>query len=63
MAAAQAGSIEPGNFFGEVGLADFHDLADRVPADVQTQMEEITAGVLSGEIETGRHSRKARTIT
>ena len=52
VAAAQDGSIEPGNFFGEVGLADFHDLADRVPADVQTQMDEITAGVLSGEIET-----------
>ena len=51
--AAQAGTIAPGPFFGEVGLADFHDLADRVPAEVQTQMEEITAGVLSGEIETG----------
>ena len=51
--AVQDGSIEPGNFFGEVGLADYHDLADRVPADVQTQIDEITAGVLSGEIETG----------
>ena len=51
--AVQDGSIEPGNFFGEVGLADYHDLADRVPADVQTQIDEITAGILSGEIETG----------
>jgi basic membrane protein A len=49
----QAGTIAPGPFFGEVGLADFHDLADRVPAEVQTQMDEITAGILSGEIETG----------
>jgi basic membrane protein A len=49
----QDGSIEPGNFFGEVGLADYHDLADRVSADVQAQMDEITAGVLSGEIPTG----------
>ena len=53
VAAAQDGSIDPGNFFGEVGLADFHDLADRVPAEVQTQIDEITAGILSGEIETG----------
>ena len=52
VAAAQDGSIASGLFFGEVGLADFHDLADQVPADVQTQIEEITAGVLSGEIET-----------
>jgi basic membrane protein A len=50
---AQAGTIAPGPFFGEVGLADFHDLADRVSPEVQTQMDEITAGVLSGEIETG----------
>jgi basic membrane protein A len=50
---AQDGSIAPGPFFGEVGLADYHDLADQVPAEVQTQMDEITAGILSGEIETG----------
>ena len=53
VAAAQDGCIAGGNFFGEVGLADFHDLADRVPAEVQTQIEEITAGILSGEVETG----------
>jgi basic membrane protein A len=51
--AVQDGSIEGGNFFGQVGLADYHDLADRVPADVQTQIDEITEGVLSGEIPTG----------
>jgi basic membrane protein A len=53
VAAAQDGSIAGGNFLGDVGLAEFHDLADRVPADVQTQIDEITAGILSGEIETG----------
>ena len=42
-----------GNFFGEVGLADFHDLADRVPADVKTQIDELTEQVLSGEVPTG----------
>ena len=51
--AAQDGSIEPGNFFGDVGLADYHDLADRVPAEVQTQIDELTEQVLSGEIPTG----------
>ena len=51
--AASEGTIEGGNFIGEVGLADFHDLADRVPAEVQTQMEEITTGVLAGDIPTG----------
>ena len=49
----QDGSIEPGNFFGEVGLADYHDLADRVSPEVQAQMDEITEGVLSGDIPTG----------
>ena len=52
-AAAVDGSIEPGNFAGDVGLADFHDLADRVPAEVVTQMDELTEQVLSGEVETG----------
>ena len=49
----QDGSIEPGNFFGDVGLADYHDLADRVPAEVQAEMDELTEQVLAGEIPTG----------
>ena len=45
------GSIVGGNFFGEVGLADFHDLADRVPDDVKAQIEELTDGrSSSGEV-------------
>ncbi len=47
------GSIVGGNFFGAVGLADFHDLADRVPDDVKAQIEELTEQVLSGEVSTG----------
>jgi basic membrane protein A len=47
------GSLKPGNFIGAVGLADFHDLADRVPEEVNTQIEELIPQVLSGEVETG----------
>jgi basic membrane protein A len=50
---AKDGSMKGGNFIGDVGLADFHDLADSVPADVQSKVEEISAKVLSGEIPTG----------
>ena len=50
---AAEGTIQGGNFFGEVGLADYHDLADRVPAEVQTEMEDLTEQVLSGELPTG----------
>lgn len=50
---AQEGTIQGGNFFGDVGLADYHDLADRVPEEVQTQITELTEQVLSGEVETG----------
>ena len=53
VAAAGDGSIEAGPFFGDVALADFHDLADRVPAEVQTEIEELTEQVLAGEVETG----------
>lgn len=50
---AHDGSIPSGNYFGEVGLADFHDLADRVPDDVKTQIDELTPKVLAGEVSTG----------
>ena len=51
--AIQEGSIEGGNYFGEVALADYHDLADRVSAEVQAEMDEITPQVLAGDIPTG----------
>jgi basic membrane protein A len=51
--AAQDGTIASGNFFGDVGLADYHDLADRVPDDVKTQIEELTPQVISGDVPTG----------
>ena len=51
--AIQEGSIEGGNAFGDVGLAPYHDLADRVSAEVQAEMDEITPQVLSGDIPTG----------
>ena len=50
---AADGGMPTGNFLGEVGLADFHDLADRVPADVVTAIDELTAQVASGEVLTG----------
>lgn len=53
IAQAGDGSIAGGNFFGDVGLAPYHDLADRVSPEVQTQLDEIIAGVLDGSIPTG----------
>ena len=44
------------------GCADFHDLADHVPDDVKTQIDELTEQVLSGEVPTG-YSRKTTSIT
>ncbi len=34
-----------------VGIAPFHDFADRVPADLQQQIDDITAKIIAGEIE------------
>ncbi len=50
---AADGTIQGGNFIGDVGLAPFHDLADRVPDDVKAAIEELTEQVLSGEVSTG----------
>lgn len=50
---AAEGAIPTGNYVGAVGLADYHDLADAVPDEVKTAIEELTPQVLSGEVPTG----------
>ncbi|MCA9933969.1 MAG: BMP family ABC transporter substrate-binding protein [Ardenticatenaceae bacterium] len=51
--AAQDGSFPTGNYFGSVGLADFHDFDGQVPQDVKDKLAEIDAGLQDGSIETG----------
>jgi basic membrane protein A and related proteins len=52
LAAAKAGTIEPGNFYGDASYAPFHDLDSEVPAEVKAMMETINAGLLDGSIKT-----------
>jgi basic membrane protein A len=47
------GSFPGGNFFGDVGLAPFHDHESAVPQDVKDKLEEIDAGLRDGSISTG----------
>ena len=42
-----------GNYVGNVGLADFHDTAAAVPADVKTKVDAVIAGLADGSITTG----------
>jgi basic membrane protein A len=35
---------------GGVGLAPFHDLDASVPAELKTELDEVSAGILSGDI-------------
>jgi basic membrane protein A len=51
--AAKEGNFPAGNYVGEVGLAPFHDFEDEIPQEVKDRVEEINAGLESGEIETG----------
>ena len=51
--AAFDGSIKGGNFNGTTGLADYHDLAAAVSADIQAKVAEIVAGLKDGSIMTG----------
>jgi basic membrane protein A and related proteins len=53
IAAHVAGNFPAGNFIGEVGLAPFHDFASVVPAEVQTRLQQIDAGLRDGSISTG----------
>jgi len=46
------GQFPSGNYFGDVGIAPFHDLDDEVPAAVKAMMEQINTGLLDGSITT-----------
>jgi basic membrane protein A len=50
---AKDGSIKGGEFLGTTGISDFHDLADKVPAEVKTKVEAIVKGLEDGSIKTG----------
>ncbi|VAW43477.1 Unspecified monosaccharide ABC transport system, substrate-binding protein [hydrothermal vent metagenome] len=47
------GSFPAGNFFGDVGLAPFHDFDSVVSDEIKATLDEIDAGLLDGSIETG----------
>lgn len=51
--ASHDGNFPSGIFVGEVGLAPFHDFEDEISQDIKDQLEEIKAGLESGEISTG----------
>jgi basic membrane protein A len=51
--AAQAGTMVGGNFVGKTGLADYHNFASVIPADVQSQVADVVARLADGSLETG----------
>jgi basic membrane protein A len=53
VAMAKDGSFPGGNYFGQVGLAPFHDFDSTISADIKAKLEEINAGLQDGSIPTG----------
>lgn len=51
--AAKDGSFKGGNAVGEVGLAPYHDLEAKVPADVKRRIEQLQSDVKAGKVDTG----------
>ncbi len=51
--AAQDGSFKGGNTYGKVGLAPYHDLDSKVPDAVKQKMQQLSADVTSGKVNTG----------
>lgn len=47
------GEFPGGNYFGDAGLAPFHDFEDQIPQDVKDSLDEIAAGLQDGSITTG----------
>ena len=50
---AKEGNFPAGNFYGDVGLAPFHDFDSVVSDEIKATLDEISAGLLDGSIETG----------
>lgn len=51
--AAKDGAFKGGNVLGEVGMAPYHDLDSKVPAEVKRRMEQLLSDVKAGKVETG----------
>lgn len=52
-AQAQRGTFPAGNYYGEVGLAPYHDLDLLVQEEVKLQIDNLSHALLSGKIRTG----------
>ena len=55
--AAQAGTFKGGNYVGDlqnggVTLSPYHDFASKVPASLQSELQQVTAGIENGTIQT-----------
>ncbi len=50
---AYEGELPRGNYYGEVGLAPFHDFEEEIPVDVRMDLARIGLGLENGEISTG----------
>jgi basic membrane protein A len=50
---ARSGQLPPGNYFGQVQLAPFHELDGQVPPGVVAKLAQIRADVASGKIDVG----------
>jgi len=50
---AKSGKLTGGNYFGEVGLAPYHDFSKKIPASVQKKVKALTPKVLNGKVKTG----------
>jgi basic membrane protein A len=53
MALYVGGNAPTTNFFGGAGLAPFHDFDSVIPADVQSMLDDIAAGLADGSVTTG----------
>ncbi len=50
---ANSGNFPSGNYYGEVGLAPFHDFDSHIPQSVKDKLTEIREGLADGSISTG----------
>jgi basic membrane protein A len=48
---AKDGSIKGGNFFGDVGLAAFHDFESTVPDEVKKELEQLAADLKADKLD------------
>ena len=52
-AQARLSAFPAGDYLGQVGLAQYHELGTSIPDEIKTRLTELNQALLAGDVQTG----------